>query len=575
MAFQLSPGVNVSEVDLTTVVPSVLTTAGAFAGPFAWGPAKKIITVDSEITLANRFGKPDSNTATSFFTAASFLAYGNNLKVVRALNTGSKNADANTTGGILANFQIANEDEFESTYLYSNNANTAGPFIAKYAGSLGNSLTISIIDAASNFTTWNVNSIGVSGYFNGAPGTSTQANAAGATDDEVHVIVVDTGGLISGAKNTVLEVFPYLSKGLDAIDPQGNSNYYKNVIYNKSKYVYAIDPPNYSSTVTTWGNLLAGTSYATLSNAVTVSLSGGSDIALGAGDYEIGYNLFSNPEAVDISLVITGDAGGNTAVQQYVIDNIANTRKDCMAFISPPSAAVINNLGNETNDIATWNSSLARSSSYAVVDSGWKYMFDKYNNLYRWVPLNGDIAGLCVYTDTVRDPWFSPAGFNRGNLKNVVKLAWNPNKTQRDTLYSAGINPVGTFPGNGTVLYGDKTLQAKPSAFDRINVRRLFIVLEKSIAQAAKYSLFEFNDEFTRAQFVALVTPFLRDVQGRRGIYDFRVVCDTTNNTPQVIDSNQFVGDIYIKPARSINFIQLNFVAVRTGVDFTEVVGKF
>ena len=231
--------------------------------------------------------------------------------------------------------------------------------------------------------------------------------------------------------------------------------------------------------------------------------------------------------------------------------------------------------GNETTNITTWNTSLARSTSYAVADCGWKYMFDKYNNTYRWVPLNGDTAGLCVYTDSVRDPWFSPAGFNRGNLKNVVKLAWNPSKTSRDALYSLGINPVATFPGNGTVLYGDKTLQSKPSAFDRINVRRLFIVLEKTIAQAAKYSLFEFNDAFTQAQFVALVTPFLRDVQGRRGIYDFKVVCDSTNNTSAVIDANQFVGDIYIKPARSINFIQLNFVAVRTGVDFTEVVGQF
>jgi len=244
-----------------------------------------------------------------------------------------------------------------------------------------------------------------------------------------------------------------------------------------------------------------------------------------------------------------------------------------LAFISPPSANVINQAGNETTNITAWNTALARSTSYAVADSGWKYMFDKYNTVYRWVPLNGDIAGLCVNTDNVRDPWFSPAGFNRGNLKNVVRLAWNPTKTNRDTLYAQGVNPVATFAGNGTVLYGDKTLQTKPSAFDRINVRRLFIVLEKTIAQAAQYSLFEFNDEFTRAQFVALVTPFLRDIQGRRGIYDFRVVCDTTNNTPQVIDSNQFVGDIYIKPARSINFIQLNFVAVRTGVDFTEVVG--
>jgi phage tail sheath protein FI len=290
-------------------------------------------------------------------------------------------------------------------------------------------------------------------------------------------------------------------------------------------------------------------------------------------DKQTAYGLFANPEEVDVSLVITGDA--STTVQQYVIDNVALSRKDCIAFISPPSSAVVNKSGQETTLISTWNTSLNRSTSYAVADSGWKYMFDKYNNVYRWVPLNGDIAGLCVYTDSVRDPWFSPAGFNRGNLKNVVKVAWNPNKTQRDTLYSLGINSVATFPGNGTILAGDKTLQSKPSAFDRINVRRLFIVLEKSISQAAKYSLFEFNDETTRAQFVGLVTPFLRDIQGRRGIYDFRVVCDTTNNTQQVIDSNQFVGDIYIKPARSINFIQLNFVAVRTGVDFTTIVGQF
>jgi phage tail sheath protein FI len=281
--------------------------------------------------------------------------------------------------------------------------------------------------------------------------------------------------------------------------------------------------------------------------------------------------LFSNKELIDISLVLAGGSSAN--VQQYIIDNVANSRKDCVAFISPPSSAVVNNAGNEVTSIQSYLTSLARSSSYVVADSGWKYMYDKYNNVYRYVPLNGDIAGLCVNTDTVRDPWYSPAGFNRGQIKNAIKLAFNPNKTQRDVLYAAGVNPVVSFPGQGIVLFGDKTLQSKPSAFDRINVRRLFIVLEKAISQAAQFSLFEFNDEFTRAQFVALVTPFLRDVQGRRGIYDFRVVCDTTNNTPQVIDSNQFVGDIYIKPARSINFIQLNFVAVGTGVDFTTIVG--
>jgi len=570
MAFQISPGVNVSEVDLTTVVPSVLTTAGAFAGNFQWGPVNKRILVDSEITLAKIFGNPDSNTYVSFFTAASFLAYGNNLQVVRSANNASYNADANTTGN---NIQVANEDVFQATYLTSNNNNAYGAFMARYPGALGNSLTISLVDTASYSASWNIGGVTISGYVNGAPGTSTQAAAAGAANDEVHIVVMDTGGLFTGAKNTVLEVFPYLSKGLNATDSLGNSNYYKNYIFNNSKYIYAVDPVSYATTSSTWGQPLANTSYATVSTAQTFALGSGSDAATVDGDRITSYGQFTNADAVNISLVMTG--GHSTTVQQYVIDNIANSRKDCVAFVSPPSSAVVNQSGSEVTNIQSWNTSLARSTSYAVADCGWKYMFDKYNNTYRWVPLNGDTAGLCVYTDSVRDPWFSPAGYNRGNLKNVVKLAWNPNQTQRDSLYSIGINPVVTFPSNGTILYGDKTLQAKPSAFDRINVRRLFIVLEKTIAQAAKYSLFEFNDSFTQAQFVALVTPFLRDVQGRRGIYDFKVVCDSTNNTPQVVDSNQFVGDIYVKPARSINFIQLNFVAVRTGVDFTEVVGQF
>ena len=567
MAFQISPGVNYSEVDLTTVVPSILTTAGAFAGPFVWGPVNKRTLVDSEITLDKTFGNPDSNTSSSFFTAASFLAYGNNLQVVRTANTLSYNADSSAN-----TIFVANEDVFQASYLNNNNANVAGPWIARYPGALGNSLTVSMVDANTYSAGWNVNSITVSTYFAGAPGTSAQATAAGGTNDEVHVIVVDTGGLFTGVKNTVLEVYPYLSKGSDSKDAYGNSNYYKNNIFNNSKYVYAIDPPSYATTSATWGQNL-NTAFAQLPIIATNTLGGGADNTVTNGDIQTGYGLFANAEEVDISLVLTGDASATN--QQYIIDNIINVRKDCLAFVSPPQSAVVNKSGQETTLITSWNTALGRSSSYVVADCGWKYMFDKYNNVYRWVPLNGDIAGLCVYTDSVRDPWFSPAGFNRGNLKNVVKLAWNPNKTQRDTLYALGINPVGTFPGNGTVLYGDKTLQAKPSAFDRINVRRLFIVLEKSIANAAKYSLFEFNDETTRAQFVGLVTPFLRDIQGRRGIYDFRVVCDTTNNTQQVIDTNQFVGDIYIKPARSVNFIQLNFVAVRTGVDFTTIVGQF
>jgi hypothetical protein len=571
MAFQISPGVNVSEVDLTTVVPSVLTTTGAFAGGFQWGPANKIKTIDSEITLVNTFGKPDSNTYTSFFSAASFLAYGNNLKTVRAIGEDSYNAvsDPNAT-----NLIVANEDIFEDSYLQNtSNGNEYGAFVARYAGALGNSLTVSVIDSGANFATWNVNGVGVSSYFTGAPGTSNQADAAGASDDELHIVVVDTGGLFTGVKNTILETFAYVSKGSDSTDSLGNSNYYKNVLFNQSKYVYAMDPVDYVNTVSTWGQPLNNTSYETVAAAQTITLVKGADDQPGTSGLQEAYSKFRNSEEVDISLVVTGNASVTT--QQYVIDNLVEYRKDCVAFISPRSTDVINQVGDETDNISSWYNSLSRSSSYVVADSGWKYMFDKYNNVYRWIPLNGDIAGLCVNTDNVRDPWFSPAGLNRGNLKNVVKLAWNPNKTQRDTIYSIGVNPVVSLSGAGTVLYGDKTLQSKPSAFDRINVRRLFIVLEKTVARAAKYSLFEFNDEFTRAQFVALVTPFLRDIQGRRGIYDFRVVCDKTNNTPEVIDSNRFVGDIYIKPARSINFIQLNFVAVRTGVDFTEVVGRF
>jgi hypothetical protein len=568
MAFQISPGVSVSEVDLTTVVPSVLTTAGAYAGAFQWGPANTRVQITSEIDLVNYFGGPDSNTATSFFTAASFLAYGNNLQVVRACDAGSLNADS----GAGANINMPNKSTFQATYLNQNNANALGAFIARYPGALGNSLAVSVVDAGlTPFSNWTYTN-----YVNGAPGTSAQAvavNGAGTYNDELHIVVIDAGGLFTGNKGQVLEVFQYVSKALDSKDSLGNSNYYKNILFNNSKYVYAVDPVNYVTTSATWGQPLAGTTYATLTTSILSTLAGGTFSVPSDAAKQTAFSYFTNADEVDISLVLTGDASIGT--QQYVIDNIANARKDCIAFISPPSANVVNQAGSEVTNITAWNTALSRSTSYAVADCGWKYMFDKYNNVYRWIPLNGDIAGLCVYTDNVRDPWWSPAGFNRGNLKNVVKLAWNPNQTQRDSLYSLGINPVATFPGQGTVLFGDKTLQSKPSAFDRINVRRLFIVLEKSIAKASQYSLFEFNDSFTQAQFVALVTPFLRDVQGRRGITDFRVVCDSTNNTPAVVDGNRFVGDIYIKPARSINFIQLNFVAVRTGVAFTEVVGQF
>ena len=557
MSFQISPGTNVSEIDLTTVVPSVLTTAGAFAGTFTWGPANKIVLVDSEITLSKTFGKPDSNSAVSFFTSANFLSYGNNLSVVRVVGANSYNAtsSANT-------IQINNSDDFQYTLLNQNNQNVLGPFVSRYPGALGNSLSVTVIDTGNTAR---------SDLFTSAPGTSEYAARVGGANDEIHIAVVDTGGLFSGVKNTVLETFPFVSKASDAINLNtGTTNYYKQVIFNNSKYIYAVDPVDYSNTASSWGHVASNTTFvSTTPKMISYSLRNGSDEVPSDANIISGFNLFANKESTDISLLLTGNA--SSTVQQSVM-SLAASRQDCVAFISPPINSVVNNSGDESADIITWSNALT-PSSYVVADSNWKYQFDVYNNVYRWIPLNGDIAGLCVYTDNARDPWYSPAGFNRGQIKNAIKLAWNPSKTYRDSLYAAGVNPVVSFPGQGIVLFGDKTLQVKPSAFDRINVRRLFIVLEKAIAKAAQSSLFEFNDEFTRAQFVSLITPYLRDVMGRRGITDFKVVCDTTNNTPQVIDSNQFVGDIYIKPARSINFIQLNFVAVGTGVDFNTIVG--
>lgn len=569
MAFFLSPGVNVSEIDLTTIVPAVGTTEGAFAGAFVWGPMNTIISVGNEVELVNTFGKPDANTFRSFFTCANFLSYARNLRVVRAAsNTDAKNAVANGASGLL----IQNRDDYEYSYFDLSAANTYGMFAARYPGALGNSLKVSLW-ASSNATAyadWTYDA-----EFNGAPGTSAFVGNVNGANDEMHIIVVDEGGKFTGQANTVLEKFPYLSKASDATNDDGSSNYYVNVINDRSRYVYILNHALNSSGVantTTWGLAASNTTFEQGLNEYTASLKNGANGLPTDADLINAYDKFANAEEVDISLIVTGAA--NNTVSEYVLDNIVLTRKDCVGFISPDFDDVVNNAGNEVDDIIE-KRNLYNSTSYGVMDNNWKYQFDKYNNVYRWIPLNGDIAGLCVRTDFERDPWYSPAGFNRGQIKNVVKLAWNATKGNRDDLYKNGINPVVSFPGEGVVLYGDKTMQAKPSAFDRINVRRLFIVLEKAIARAAKYSLFEFNDEFTRAQFVALVEPFLRDVQGRRGIYDFRVVCDTTNNTPEVIDRNEFIGDIYIKPARSINFIQLNFIAVRTGVAFEEIIGKF
>lgn len=636
MAFQLSPGVQVTEKDLTSVVPAVGTSIGGTAGDFIWGPGNAVTTISSENELVSRFGRPPvvGTLNRSWFAAASFLAYTGTLKVVRAIPSTALNAGS--TAGVL----IENETDYVNNHLDGSGSN--GMWAAKYPGAIGNSLKVSFADS-SDYDTNSVASVAVTaggtsytsaptvsfaaapaggitatgtatltgdavtsititnpgngyvsapaitltggggsgatatatmatdwayaGQFDYAPLTTADTAASGGSNDEMHIIIIDEDGLFTGTAGTVLEKFAGVSKSSAAKDSVGRSNYYKSVINDRSQYVWWTDHP---AAATTWGNsdsTIAFDSNHTPSEA-TVSLTLGVSGISTPAERQAAFLLFANDELVDVNLIFVGDA--DAATGDYVIDNIAEVRKDCMVFISPAAASAVDNTGGEAAAMVAEMASYTRSS-FAVMDSGWKYMYNRYYDSYSWVPCNGDVAGLCASTDEAADPWFSPAGYNRGAIKNAVRLSYSPNKSDRDTLYKAGINPIVGFPGSGIVLFGDKTMLEKPSAFDRINVRRLFITIEKAIATAAKFQLFEFNDAFTRAQFKNLVEPFLRDVQGRRGVYDFRVVCDETNNTSAVVDGNSFVADIFIQPAKSINFIQLNFVATRTGIAFEEV----
>lgn len=661
MAFQVSPGVLVKEVDLTNVVPAVATSIGAIAGAFEKGPINQIVPIGSEQELVQIFGKPNSSNFETWFTAANFLQYTNGLRVVRAA-TGTVNATANGAGLLITNedFYIAN---------YADGSGSVGNWASKSAGAWGNSIGVSICASAAQYQSTTVSvtdgaasagatsitvddgtefQVGDIVHFQEADGTQYEittiatnvltvrvlddTNGAGlkstiadgtairrrwrfydlfdtspatspwATDrgltaavDEMHVVVYDTTGAISGfdvdtagqRTNAVLEIYAYLSKHPNAKTPQGSTNFYANVLNTGSSYIWWMDHPTTAADGSDgdgvdWGSAITSSSAVKTFDLggtlpMTSALGGGTDdLAPTVGELALAYDLFRDPDTVDINLILAGSCPASTdgvTHATYMID-LAEYRKDCVAFISPRRADVVGVTTGaaQTANVETFFNLLA-SSSYAVFDSGYKYMYDKYADVYRFVPLNGDIAGLAANTDNVADPWFSPAGYNRGQVRGAVKLAYNPTKAQRDIIYAARINPVCTFPGQGTVLFGDKTALSRPSAFDRINVRRLFLVLEKAIATAAKFQLFEFNDAFTQAQFKNLVEPFLRDVQGRRGITDFSVVCDGTNNTGEVIDRNEFIGDIFIKPTRSINFITLNFVAVRTGVAFTEIGG--
>jgi phage tail sheath protein FI len=811
MPFQLSPGVAVVEKDFSSIVPAVSSSVGAFAGSFAWGPVLQPVTVSSENVLVQQFGKPNDSNFASFFSAANFLSYANNLLLVRADSTNGKNAVSTPTGGLAtltinaagsgysstaaaptvtisapeesggtqavatvtlsggaitavavssggsgyataptvniattagtgatftavltpatiagtaisgtggqftctattiavgnliaisgtlsgdgaitgystpttykvsaitgsgssvtgftltttadvaivttagtttgltfsnnsnqsiasvtvvdggsgykgtvtatfsagnatagavtiasssisaatittagtgysaaptitvaappsgttatlnrtistAGVKIRNSEHYLSSF--SSGAAVTGEFAAKFPGALGNSLKVSYADSAT-FAAWTYKA-----EFDAAPGTSTYAAGVGGSDDEMHIIVIDEDGDWTGTPGTVLEKFAFVSKAGDAKKPDGTNNHYKDVINANSDYIWWTDYLAGSD----WGTSASGNASTLLASAGSFSLAGGvDDYTMSAGQQQTAYALFANAELYDVSLIIAGKANAATA---KIIADLAQTRADCVAFISPQDNStgdvIIGNSSTETDAIVTYRNAVNVIHSYAVIDSGYKYQYDRYNDKYRYIPLNADVAGLCARTDYTNDPWFSPGGYNRGQIKNVVRLAHNPDKTNRDTLYKAGVNPVVSFPGQGIVLFGDKTMQTKPSAFDRINVRRLFIVLEKAIATAAKFQLFEFNDSFTRAQFKNLVEPFLRDVQGRRGIIDFRVKCDDTNNTGEVIDRNEFIADIFIKPNRSINYITLNFVAARSSANFTEIGG--
>ena len=543
------------------------------------GNSLKVSVCDS----ANAYSSALTGNADS---VASFAGVVNSNNMVVKVISATSNTNANTMAASIAAsikvgdyIQIGNSEiGFQYLKVTSEGAVASN---TTYANSTVNGAGFTLTTEIPYALSANISPSSVTRYWeyfnrvNVAPDTSTFVLNSGGTKDEMHIVVVDEDGAFTGTKNQILEVWPNLSRASDAKGEQGGSIYYVDVINQSSEYIWwASHRAGYN--VTTAGSI-AGINTAPLN----LSLSGGTDGVTEStatlAVYAKAYDMFKSAEDVDVSLILTGKSQfgvSGEGLANYLIDNIAETRKDCVVFVSPKQETVVNNPGDELNDTITFRNAL-RSTSYAFLDSGYKYQYDKYNDVYRWVPLNGDVAGTVVRTDDLRDPWFSPAGFNRGNIKNVTKLAFNPNKGNRDQLYKAGVNPVVNFPGNGVILYGDKTLLARPSAFDRINVRRLFIVLEKAIAIAAKSTLFELNDEYTRAQFKNLVEPYLRDVKGRRGIYDFRVICDESNNTPERIDRNEFWGDIYIKPARSINFIQLNFIAIRTGVSFDEIVGKF
>ena len=596
MAFftpSLSPAVVVREFDLTGIVPNVGTVTGAFVGNYRWGPVDEPTFVSDEANLVSTFATPDTNNAVDFHTAASFVKYSDQLINIRAVTSAAKNSfDSAATGGVSSGVGqaadrtarlVKNEQDFENNRSAFDSDGHS--FIGKYPGALGNSLQIQLCSfdtGDSAFTGWSLRN-----QFDQAPGTSTYLAGKNGTNDEVHVAIIDQDGLFSGTKGEVLETFPYLSLARNAKNTDGSTNYIADVLNNQSRYVWLVDAANIDSDYRVAGAGTdaadSGDDFALISTAQgikTISLVNGANSgSLTTSEYATGFDLVEDVDAYQVDFLIappvTATNGANTTADTIITDLnsiAATTRKDCVVVASPPKASVLNTATpvDDTIDFAN----LLPSSSYIFLDNNYLRVFDKYNDQYIDIPANGATAGLMAQSDQQTAPWFSPAGLRRGQYFGAVDIAHSPVKADRDRLYRANVNPIANIPGAGITLFGDKTMLRRPSAFDRINVRRLFLTIERAIAAAAKNVLFEFNDEFTRAEFVNLVEPFLREVKGRRGITDFRVVCDETNNTPEIIDRNEFIATIFIKPARSINFITLNFVAVRTGVDFEEVVGQ-
>ena len=628
----ISPGVKITEQDLVASNQSVASTAGAFAGQFTWGPIEVPTQVVAESDLVSKFGKPNATNIVDFLSAANFLGYSSPLFVVRAANTALNATTEATTGsgtsgtGIL----IKNDDAYLNTASFDN-----GPWAAKYAGALGNALKVSTCPSANawssaltgtftialngtvvtgsgstantqlnvgdlvvlggrtnqvasvtNATSFTLTSAHLSGataasatrrweyydQFELTPGTSVQGTTLGASNDEMHVIVVDKTGDITGTPGVVLEKFAALSKASNAKGENGGTNYYKDVINDRSNWIRWTDHDMAGSN---WGTALtvggSGTTYTAVNAPKTYSFASGTDGGtVTDGDRTTAFGKLANKSEIPAAIIIAGQA--NATVVNRIIADVAEVRKDAMVCISPLRANVVNNAGSEATAITTWADTISRST-YVVADSGWKYQYDKYNDAYVYVPLNADIAGCMARNDLNREAWLSPAGFVAGRVQNLVRLAFNPNQSERDTLYRASVNPVITQVGRGTVLFGDKTFTLRNTSTNRLNVRRLFIELQRTIGTAADNVLFDQNDETTRSNFVNLITPYLRSVQSRRGITAFRVICDTTNNPEDVVNANEFVCDIFVQPVRSVNFIQLNFVSVRGTATFNEIVG--